>query len=110
MSYSACDFVDALLRECVPGGSSCDPQQVADAIREWFANMETRPCCELAALKASNAELRSALETADAELRLFLDADMTCDHSVGICACTYNRMREQMRSALARNKTQGEQQ
>jgi hypothetical protein len=26
-----------LIRSCVPGGSSCDPQQVADAIRAYFA-------------------------------------------------------------------------
>ena len=24
---------DAILRECVPGGDICDPQQIADAIR-----------------------------------------------------------------------------
>ena len=27
--------LDAMLRACVPGGSSCDPQKVSDAIREW---------------------------------------------------------------------------
>ena len=29
--------VEGLIRTCVPGGQSCDPQGVADAIREWFA-------------------------------------------------------------------------
>lgn len=29
--------IEAMLRECVPGGSICDPQQVADSIRAWFA-------------------------------------------------------------------------
>lgn len=29
--------VEAMLVACVPGGSSCDPQPVADDIREWFA-------------------------------------------------------------------------
>lgn len=29
--------VESMLRDTVPGGSICDPQQVADAIREWFA-------------------------------------------------------------------------
>ncbi|MBR8435702.1 hypothetical protein KDW37_33625 [Burkholderia cenocepacia] len=28
--------VDAMLRACVPGGDICDPQRIADAIREWF--------------------------------------------------------------------------
>lgn len=27
--------VEALIRECVPGGDICDPQQVADAIRSY---------------------------------------------------------------------------
>lgn len=29
--------VEAMLKACVPPGWSCDPQQVADAIRDWFA-------------------------------------------------------------------------
>lgn len=29
--------VEAMLTACVPGGSICDPQQVADAIRAYFA-------------------------------------------------------------------------
>ena len=29
--------VQEMLEACVPGGSSCDPQQVADSIRTWFA-------------------------------------------------------------------------
>lgn len=29
--------VEQLLRDTVPGGSSCDPQQIADEIRAWFA-------------------------------------------------------------------------
>lgn len=28
--------VERLIRECLPGGPSCDPQAVADAMREWF--------------------------------------------------------------------------
>ncbi len=35
-SRSALD-VEQLLRECVPGGSVCDPQQIADAIRAYCA-------------------------------------------------------------------------
>jgi len=30
-------MMERMLADCVPGGSSCDPQRVADAIREWFA-------------------------------------------------------------------------
>jgi len=56
--------------------------------------------CELARLRAENQRLREALEHADSELRLFMDAEAVCDHSVNICWCTYNRMREQMRTAL----------
>lgn len=29
--------VEAMIRECVPGGTSCDPQAVADGIRAYFA-------------------------------------------------------------------------
>jgi hypothetical protein len=29
--------LEAMLAACVPGGSICDPQQVADAIRDYFA-------------------------------------------------------------------------
>jgi hypothetical protein len=28
--------VEQMLKDCVPGGSICDPQSVADSIREWF--------------------------------------------------------------------------
>lgn len=29
--------IDQMLAECLPGGDSCDPQQVADSVRAWFA-------------------------------------------------------------------------
>ena len=29
--------LEAMLAACVPGGSICDPQQIADAIRDYFA-------------------------------------------------------------------------
>lgn len=29
--------VEQMLKDCVPGGSSCDPQAIADEIRAWFA-------------------------------------------------------------------------
>lgn len=35
--------VDAMLRAFVPGGGICDPQQVADAIRGWFASAAPQP-------------------------------------------------------------------
>lgn len=35
--------VDAMLVACVPGGSSCDPQRVADAIREYCASLHSQP-------------------------------------------------------------------
>lgn len=31
------DDLETMLADCVPGGSYCDPQQVADAIRNWVA-------------------------------------------------------------------------
>jgi hypothetical protein len=31
------EVAEALIAACVPGGDTCDPQRVADAIREWFA-------------------------------------------------------------------------
>lgn len=34
--------VEALIRECVPGGSICDPQAVADAIRAYAAPRQPR--------------------------------------------------------------------
>ncbi|HDR9200995.1 TPA: hypothetical protein QDB48_002307 [Burkholderia vietnamiensis] len=33
--------VEAMLRDCVPGGDVCDPQRVADSIRAWFADAES---------------------------------------------------------------------
>lgn len=29
-------MVESMLKACIPGGSSCDPQEIADAIRQWF--------------------------------------------------------------------------
>jgi hypothetical protein len=43
VSAPASDDVEAMLRDCVPGGSVCDPQQVADAIREWYAARAAAP-------------------------------------------------------------------
>jgi len=30
---------DSIISACVPGGDACDPQQVADAIREYLSNV-----------------------------------------------------------------------
>jgi len=56
----------------------------------------------LAALKAENEMLREALKDADSEMD-WLDEDMdTCDHSVGVCMCSYWSVRRKMKAALAR--------
>lgn len=34
--------VERLIRECLPGGHSCDPQAVADTIREWARAQQTK--------------------------------------------------------------------
>lgn len=38
-SQAAVD-VERLISECLPGGHNCDPQAVADAIREWFRGQQ----------------------------------------------------------------------
>ena len=65
-----------------------------------FQGLADHIVAEIRELRAQRDELAAALELADSELRLFIDADAVCDHSVNICWCTYNRMREQMRAAL----------
>lgn len=35
--------VEQMLHDCVPGGSICDPQAVADSIREWFDRKQSTP-------------------------------------------------------------------
>ena len=42
VSVSSID-VERMLAECVPGGSSCDPQQVADAIRHYCNAQPSEP-------------------------------------------------------------------
>ena len=56
----------------------------------------------LAALKAENEMLRESLKDADNEMD-WLDEDMdTCDHSVGVCMCSYWSVRRKMKAALAK--------
>ena len=59
----------------------------------------------LAALKAENEMLRKVLKEADNELD-WLDGDMdTCDHSVGVCMCSYWSMRRKMKAALSKENS-----
>lgn len=46
-------------------------------------------------------QLAEALRAIDNELSEYIDQDAFCDHSVGICWCSYLRAREKMREALA---------
>lgn len=51
---------------------------------------------------APDAEaLAVAMESIDKELREYVDAEMQCDHTVGLCACSYHSIREHMAIALA---------
>ena len=57
---------------------------------------------EVDALKAENEMLRESLKDADNELD-WLDKDMDkCDHSVGVCMCSYWYMRRKMKATLAK--------
>jgi len=54
----------------------------------------------LAVLKAENEMLRKVLKDADNELD-WLDEEVdTCDHSVGVCMCSYRDMRRKMKATL----------
>ena len=53
--------IEAMLADCLPGGQVCDPQQVADAIRTWFATQrpsESDPYARLKAYAAAGARIR----------------------------------------------------
>ena len=59
----------------------------------------------LEALKAENEMLRKVLKDADNELD-WLDEEVdTCDHSVGVCMCSYWSMRRKMKAALAKESS-----
>ena len=61
---------------------------------------------EVAALKSENEMLREALKDADNEMDR-LDEDMdTCDHSVGVCMCSYWSMRQKMKAARGDGRTE----
>ncbi len=56
-------------------------------------------------LAAENEMLREALKDADNELD-WLDEEIdTCDHSVGVCTCSYWGMRRKMKAALAKESS-----
>lgn len=53
--------VEQMLKDCVPGGSSCDPQAIADEIRAWFARRSAGDPTRLAVpCVQPSAETRSA--------------------------------------------------
>ncbi|HIE4193444.1 MULTISPECIES: hypothetical protein [Burkholderia] len=58
--------VEAMLRACVPGGNICDPQRIADSIREWFNERGAR---EGAREGLTDSE-RNAIERAISEVEL----------------------------------------
>jgi hypothetical protein len=59
----------------------------------------------LATLKAENEMLRELLKDADNEMD-WLDEEIgMCDHSVGVCMCSYWSMRRKMKSALAKENS-----
>jgi len=58
----------------------------------------------LSLMRPSITELATLLRDADKELAVFED-DAVCDHSVGICWCSYQRVRERLKAAAAQMET-----
>ncbi len=82
----------------LPGGNVAHLISAQDAEIEALREM-------LATLKAENEMLRKALKDADNELD-WLDDDIdTCDHSVGVCWCSYWNMRRKMKAALSKENS-----
>lgn len=50
--------VEAMLCGCVPGGVHCDPQAIADAIREWCRERK-RPKAGAGAMPSTHREVRA---------------------------------------------------
>ena len=61
---------------------------------------ETRERVTMEQLLAENKRLQEALKAADNELDWIDDEVGTCDHSVGVCMCSYWSMRRKMKAAL----------
>lgn len=53
-------------------------------------------------LLAENERLRKTLKDADNELDWLDEGIDTCDHSVGVCMCSYWNMRRNMKAALSK--------
>lgn len=69
--------------------------------RQFYANTQ-RLVAALEAAREDAERLREALKDANNELD-WLDEEMdTCDHSVGVCTCSYWSMRRKMKAALAK--------
>lgn len=76
-----------------------------EGIADGAARVEALLREALAALKAENEMLRKVLKDTDNELD-WLDEEMdTCDHSVGVCMCSYWSMRRKMKAALAKENS-----
>lgn len=77
-----------------------EPNNVARLIVEQANDIEALRA-EVDALEAENERLRKLLKDADNEMD-WLDEDIdTCDHSAGICMCSYWSLRRKMKAALA---------
>ena len=42
------EVAETIIRDCIPGGQICDPQEIADNIRTWFKSSDGRLCPETA--------------------------------------------------------------
>lgn len=52
------DIAEAIIRDCIPGGQICDPQEIADNIRTWFKSSDV----------AASRDSSGALSQAEPEL------------------------------------------
>ncbi len=52
--------VEVLIRDCIPGGTVCDPQAIADAIREWAQPWRSLDDCSVAEWDEASQAARSA--------------------------------------------------
>lgn len=95
------------MSEDEPGGYCTEDDQCMDQasalLREYATLLQAQPAeaKHIQRLEAENEMLRESLKDADNELD-WLDGDVdTCDHSVGVCMCSYWSMRRKMKAALA---------
>ncbi|MDF0506531.1 hypothetical protein POK33_37900 [Burkholderia cenocepacia] len=57
--------IEAMLCACVPGGDICDPQRVADSIREWFAELGVQADAQAEARPSDDALWDQTLQERD---------------------------------------------